>query len=707
MTFKEGEPVHCQHIFPVVEYESQASRIEGFQELFRYGLRAPTPMFILGHGAFTAYCEAGYQLPDQLKEEIGQAYEAMRTANPTRGPYIGRAFYIPGIDNPNGPRTAAIWDKDQYLEGVTRFYQFVLDHEYNVGGADIALVFHPFISALEKRERYGGIEIGENELPFSAGYAVPESLPGRETQIRIIATFGSDEAVQSCPSDSYLVDSDRGTIFAKEVVLKTHTYVPVSGSTYVESPIPPRFQSEQALTDEEAIAVAREATKVFGHRPQSRIEFIMQPDGIYVREIAPYALVSEHRLFTLPAGKRIVASVIRVESETDISKISGPEAIVFFPPEAFRSRTTDLFALVASLPTERLVALVYGTLATSHMAKVLAEAGRSVILVRDTDFPEGEQLSVSSDAEGHPVVEYLDSYHDTIVPFSDVQKHAHRVAGNKVARLAIMRNAGIPVPDGFGITSQGVWQFLKDISAYEAIASLDRLDLSSWEELGRITEAIRQKILASPLPSQFAKKIQVAVAGFGFAEYAVRSSGSEDGEGQSQAGLYQSSLRVKPQEVEEKVKETIASYFSPASILTVRQRGQLPSQLILGVGVQEYIPALPGTVGAVAFTNSPLAEKDNIIQVDIAGGSPEAIVSGTAEDYWQVFVDRESGQIRRQQVGNPDFTVAEETVREIITVSMVIEELFQSYQDIELIVTPGEEGEEANDLIVVVQARPL
>lgn len=706
-TSKEGEPLHYQHIFRVAEYESEASRVQGFQELFRYGLKAPTPMFILGHSAFEAYCAAGYQLPAQLREEIGQVYDTMRVANPTRGPYIGRAFYIPGIDNPNGPRTAAIWNKDQYLEEITRFYQFVLEQGYAIDGADIALVLHPFISALERRERYGGIEIGEDELPFSAGYAVPEPRPGREQQVRVIATFGSDEAVQSCPSDIFLVDPDRGTIFSKETALKTHTYVPVSGSTYVERPIPSRFQSEQALTDEEAIAVAREATKVFLHRPQARIEFITQPDGIYVREIAPYALVSEHRLFSLPPGERIVAPIIRVGSETDISKISGPETIVFFPPQAFRSRTTDLFAQVAALATERLVALVYGTLATSHMAKVLAEAGRSVILVGDTDFPEGEQLSVSSDTEGRPVVEYLDSYHDTIVPFSDVQKHTHRVAGSKVARLSIMRNAGIPVPDGFGLTSQAVWQFLRDIGVCEVIVSLDRLDLSNREELERVTKAIQEKIVASQLPPQFAQKIQAAIEQYGFAEYAVRSSGSEDGERHSQAGLYQSATQVKSEEVFGEVKETVASYFSPASIIMVRQRGQLPSQLMVGVGVQEYVPALPGTVGAVVFTSSPLARDDKIIQIDVTGDSPEAIVSGTATDYLQVFVNRENGQIHREPIGKPNVKISDETVRCVVALSVKIEELFQSYQDIELIVTPGAGSGKEEDAIAVVQARPL
>ena len=68
-------------------------------------------------------------------------------------------------------------------------------------------------------------------------------------------------------------------------------------------------------------------------------------------------------------------------------RIRGKQAIVYFGPETFQSRTTDLFVQAAHTPGEtNLVALVYGSLETSHMARVLVDAGHSIILVKDKQY---------------------------------------------------------------------------------------------------------------------------------------------------------------------------------------------------------------------------------------------------------------------------------------------------------------------------------
>lgn len=682
-------------LVPIQEYESPASRIKGFQELFTYGLRAPEPMFVVGHQAFLRYQAFGGITP-LVAEEIGKAYEAIREANPERGAYIGRAFYVPGIDNPNGPRTAAIRNKEEYITEVTKFWDFVLENGYDVPDANIALILHPFIHVMDPpRTHYGNLPLQEGEqLPFSAGYLVPDPQPGKPNQIKILALFGTDEAVTSCSHDVYDVDPDTQTITKKRVGYKDETYVPGHGNEYGILDVPPRFQTLQALTDLEALTIAQEVVPVLREKPV-RIEFATQADGIYFREIAPWNFPNSRELLLLKPGESIKEPIIRIATLADVERIKGPNVIVYFPPEAFRLRTTDLFAHATSKnrdEVERAVALVHGTVETSHMARVLSDAGWSVVPVGEQEFIDGTTVRISRDEDGLAQIELLNPYENAVIPFTDVATLSKGEAGQKVARLARMRSSGIPVPDGFALRSSIIWQHLKDIGLQAQVSILDTLNITDYEEIERVTQAIQQAILENPFHPDFESRIQLALAQYNFPLYMVRSSGSEDGEGQSRAGLYQSAAEVKPEEISKMVKRTIASYFSPASIIALRSCGQLPSRMTIGAGIHEFIPATEDTIGAVVFS-SPKS-----VLIEATQHSPEGIVSGTSKDYLKITVSRE--EVTVETHGKPQISLSADQITEVVTITRQIEELFNSYQDIELLINPVRG-------LVVVQARPL
>ena len=692
----ELRPQMDPFVVPIEQYESPASRIQGFKELFSYHLKAPSPMMVLGHAAFKTYLEHGRMTPG-LQESIGRVFDEIRTKNPSRGAYIGRAFYVPGIDNPNGPRTAGIYDKDEYVRTVETFYQFVIEHNYNTHqNADIALILHPFLKATDPRLTYGGIPLHENEtLPWPGGVVVLHPEPGREHQMKIIATFGADEAVKSYPSDIYLVDPKRGTIYDKTIAIKNETTVPLSGSTYdAHFLIPARFEMEQALTDDQILAVAREAEKVFSQRPLARIEFMVQEDGVYIREIAPWEPEDDMDLLHLKPDEIITAQVIRITHTGDVRKIRGPDAIVYFTPETYRERTTDIFVQVTQIPgIRRLVALCWGEITTGHAVKVLAEAGHSVLFVGEKDYPDGLEVKIFRGKDGKGTVEALDPYYNAIIPLSDVQRLSKGEAGLKMARLAMMAAIGLPTPDGFAISSEAIKRYLREIGVGQFIAMLDKENFQHQEQLTKITSIIQKKILSTPLPKSLEDHIMHALARYGFSSYGIRSTGSEDGAGQSRAGLYQSVMDVPPSKVPVAIRTTIASYFAPASIIDMLKAGQLPSEITVGVGVHEFIPVKPGSLGAVIFTYR------NTIVIESTAGSPEGIVSRTACDYLKIIVDRRTNAIEIQPVGQTKQTISEQTILEVVGVVKRIEELFKTYQDIELLIQP-------NDNIFIVQARP-
>lgn len=681
-------------VVPITEYQSPASRIQGFKELFEYELKVPSPMVVLGDNAFRSYLASG-ELQPEVENDIRTAFQMIRRENPTRGAYIGRAFYVPGIDNPNGPRTAAIWDPDEFVREAKTFYQFVINYGYHTEkGSDIALVFHPFINVMDERKTYGKLLIENGEtLPWSGGYAVPHPVPGREAQVRIVAVFGPDEGVKTEEFDEYDVDPQDRTITRKKIALKNTTIVPRTGSLYEPSDIPLRFQTKQALTDEEVLAVADEAVKVFKKLPNVRIEFIMQPDGVYVREIALWEATEERAMVKLAPNEEVTGPIVRIVNETDIERILKGQAIVFMGPETFQRRTTDLFALVANKKDTKLIVLVRGTHETSHQTRILTDASNvTVKLVGDAEFADGDVVRIKCDTQQLLHIEYLNPYEHAIIPLSDLQRLAKGEAGQKVARLAIMKHHGLPVPDGFALSSKAIQRYIRDLGLNEYIGLLDTVDIKDVQELKWATGIIQKKILTSPLPTSLEQQIARAVQDYEFDAYAIRSSGSEDGESESRAGLYESVMNVAPSDVVDKLRETIASYFSPASIQILRSAGQLPSRMTVGVGIHEYIPETTETVGAVVFSS-----QDSIL-ITATKGSPEGVVSGM-KDYVRIATSRNSGECSIEPIGQPDIEMSEDEIHRIIEITKQIEQIFQSYQDIELLSTP--------DRLYIVQARPL
>lgn len=682
-------------VVPISEYDSPSSRIRGFQEIEELGLKGPTPMMALTHDAFVRYL-AFEGLTPPVENAIRQAFRTIREANPSRGAYIGRAFYVPGIDNPHGPRTAAIYNEDQYVEEVIRFYEFVRTNNYHLSPeANVALIFHPFINVGDRRESYGGRLLRDSErLPWSGGYAILRPTPGNPECIEIAATFGPDEAVQSTPSDRFRVDPIEGTVLSKEVAYKDVTLVPGEGTEYRLTPIPDAFRDKQSLTDEELIVVAREAWKVFKTRPDTRVEFIVQPDGIYIREIAPRGIIEIDRLFKFLEGEVMTGSIVEVRSKIDIARITGPEAIVYLHPDAFRERTTDIFALLVNLGLQRLVAFTYGRSTTSHPTKVISEAGHSIIPWGAQLLRDGRRVAITRNPDGNPHVEFLDPYADAVVPLRETALLVQGADGQKVSRIARMRAAGITTPDGYVIRSEALWHWLKEHTIDQKIRTLTSNTLDTTEHLEQVVAEIQRLIMETDFPTQLSEQLKDSARALGDSSKIVRSTGPEDINGHSHAGLYVSTPDVSIDDLERAVKATVASYFSVASLQALMHTGVDPLRIPVAVFVQEYIPPHQDTRGAVVFTD------DKSITIELAAGTPELIVSHQVRNYIRVTASRSGGPLTREEIGSLSFTIPDDIIQTILKTARRIEELFRTWQDIELVVTP-----EGN--VVVFQARPV
>jgi len=190
-----------------------------------------------------------------------------------------------------------------------------------------------------------------------------------------------------------------------------------------------------------------------------------------------------------------------------------------------------------------------------------------------------------------------------------------RLVGAKAARLARLRAAGLPVPNGFVITT----------NAYRLAAPWESIP----EQLGcQILEYYRR--MSSP-----------AVA--------VRSSATaEDMAGASMAGQYLTVLNVRDEAaLLEAVCTCWASVSSDRTRAYSAEHGLELDQVAMAVLVQELVPA---EVAGVLFTANPQTARDEML-LEASWGLGEAVVSGLAQPD-QFVLDGATGAVRTVRIAD-------------------------------------------------------
>src|SRR5512145_1644813 len=94
-----------------------------------------------------------------------------------------------------------------------------------------------------------------------------------------------------------------------------------------------------------------------------------------------------------------------------------------------------------------------------------------------------------------------------ILPLSDPQADLETVGG-KGASLAKLANAGLPVPDGFHITTNAYRQFVADNRLQVGIlAALQAVDASRPATLEHASRDIRRLFAGATVPTELASAI--------------------------------------------------------------------------------------------------------------------------------------------------------------------------------------------------------
>jgi pyruvate,water dikinase len=239
--------------------------------------------------------------------------------------------------------------------------------------------------------------------------------------------------------------------------------------------------------------------------------------------------------------------------------------------------------------------------------------------------------------------------------FEDWQPHLAPKLGGKCASLGEMTTAGLPVPPGFAVTTDGHAATCDEVTPTlrSALAACDPSDPAT---LAATSAQLRTTVEDLPVPADVRAGLAAAYAELcercqvPELPVAVRSSAvCEDSPDASFAGEHDSYLWVCGEhEVLAAVQRCWSSLFTERAIAYRHKMGLSEESVAMSVAVQKMVR--PRAAG-VAFTLDPHSGDRSQIAIDASWGFGEAVVAGevTPDNY---LVDKVLFEITRRTVSH-------------------------------------------------------
>jgi len=182
--------------------------------------------------------------------------------------------------------------------------------------------------------------------------------------------------------------------------------------------------------------------------------------------------------------------------------------------------------------------------------------------------------------------------------------------GGKGLHLCQLNQLGLPVPEGFIISTSAFHSFLEANGLRPRINSLlSHVDIESEQSLSAAATQLMQLVEEAELPAGLAGEIRTGLAALvtrtGAELFAVRSSAVGEDSALSFAGQYESVLGVGAEDLLSAYKKVLASKYSPRAIYYRINAGLLDEDTPMAVLVLKMVDArLSGVVTSRGFAGS-------------------------------------------------------------------------------------------------------
>ena len=269
-------------------------------------------------------------------------------------------------------------------------------------------------------------------------------------------------------------------------------------------------------------------------------------------------------------------------------------------------------------------------------ARVIAIFQKAQNIVEELALLTGKKepaLARLLDDQRQAVESYIANQYEQVLPrlaasLSEVGSSAAPEVGGKAAALAEIKNRlGLPVPDGFVLTT-AAYRLFCGIPLWPSIRdALRDSDLADLDGLHSISDRLTSIVMAAPLP----RAVEVAITersrilGNGELGLAVRSSAVGEGGLRTFAGQFLSLINVPPEQAVDAYKRVVAGRFSERA-LSYRLSTGLPevesSMAVL------FLPVIKARASGILYTRDPRDRKRDVCLVTSTWGLGLDIASG-------------------------------------------------------------------------------
>ena len=308
-----------------------------------------------------------------------------------------------------------------------------------------------------------------------------------------------------------------------------------------------------------------------------------------------------------------------------------------------------------------------------------------------------------------------------ILPLEDSRAILENVGG-KGAALSRLKNAGLPVPGGFVVTTAAYQQFVAANHLQGRITdALESIDSSQTTTLEAGSRAIGDLFANGLMPAQVAEKIAAAYQELPGVQppVAVRSSATaEDLPDLTFAGQQETFLNMQgAAAVQEAVKRCWASLWTPRAIGYRAQHKIEHGAVNMAVVVQMLVIA---DSAGIMFTANPVTGRRDHIVINAAWGLGEAIVGGLVTPD-TLIVEKSSRRVIERDIGDKEVMTVrtdggtserpvpeplrrspvldDAQIIELTRLGALIEGLYQMPMDVEWAFAAGK--------FAILQARPI
>src|SRR6188472_3831805 len=292
--------------------------------------------------------------------------------------------------------------------------------------------------------------------------------------------------------------------------------------------------------------------------------------------------------------------------------------------------------------------------------------------------------------------------------------------GGKGQSLARLVSAGLPVPNGFHITTAAYHSFVAQHGLEGPIGQqLAARNQPVVQATDKATSGIAAHFAEHEIPADIAADVLRAYHQLGSPPVAVRSSATaEDLPEASFAGQQETFLNISgDDQLLAAVRRCWASLWTARAITYRARHGIPPDKISLAVVVQELIDA---DASGIVFTADPVTGDDSMIEINAAWGLGETIVGGQVSPD-VVTVERSSGRVMRTVINTKTImmrrassgttvvpvpidqqaapALTQQQVSRLVSLAVAVEDLFKDPMDIEWC--------RVGDQLFILQARPI